>query len=254
MGSVGIGCTVDKGVIVRIKPQSTTSIYFNETPMQLPTITSVVNSLTKEPVVVQIESELPLGYGFGISGASALACALALNKLFNLRKSSLELASTAHIAEIVNRTGLGSVGTQFTGGFLWKTAPGLPVKAKFLPFTGKKIYALILDKLETPSVLKDKKNLKRINKAAEVTLKNLQKRSFFTLEELFDLAYNFAKKSFLLSKKEMVTIIEAIKKSGGHATMGMLGQVVLSTRKPKMSNNYRLESLIITNSKVHLLE
>lgn len=253
MGSVGIGCTVDKGVIVRIKSQSTTSIYFNETPVQLPTITSVVNSLTKEPVVVQIESELPLGYGFGISGAGTLACAFALNKLFKLGKNRLELTKIAHVAEIINRTGLGSVGTQITGGFLFKTSPGLPVKAAKLPLLGKKVYAVVIDKLETPSILKDKKRLKKINQAADFALEKIRQLENFTLEDIIDIAYIFAKKSGFLTNSKTFSLIKNIIDSGGHATMAMLGEVVISSKKPKLEGNYHLEKLTITDDIVHLL-
>ena len=47
---------------------------------------TVIRELTNEPVKVEIEDQLPSGAGFGISGASALATAYALNKLLNLKK------------------------------------------------------------------------------------------------------------------------------------------------------------------------
>ena len=62
-------------------------------------------------------SSLPLGYWFGISGASALATAYALNRLLKLKKSNKELAIIAHIAEVESKTGLGDVTNQYYWGF-----------------------------------------------------------------------------------------------------------------------------------------
>jgi len=253
MGSVGLGCTIDKGVKVRVKPLSKSVILFNGKTIRLPTVSSVLTLLAVRPVMIDIVSELPLGYGFGISGASALACAFAVNKLFKLKKNNFQLATIAHMAEITNQTGLGSVGTQFTGGFLWKTAPGIPVQGKPLPFVGKKIYALILDKLETPSVLKDGKKIQKINIAADSILRRLKMSNILTLDQIFDFSYAFARKSTLLSDKLMINTIESIKASGGHATMNMLGKVILSTSKPYISKDYQWEIFTITNSKVHSL-
>ena len=52
---------------------------------------------------------MPLGCGFGLSGAAALATAYALNEYLSLGKAREALAMIAHVAEVENRTGLGDV-------------------------------------------------------------------------------------------------------------------------------------------------
>lgn len=253
MGSVGIGCTVDKGVIVTVKKAKKTAIYFNENPCKFPTVKSVIKSLTCTPMAVDIKSSLPLGFGFGISGASSLATSFAINRLLNLKKSSLELAQIAHIAEIENHTGLGSVGTQITGGFIIKSSAGMPFTFRRLPFEEKNIYAILIGKLETPAILLNVEWLKKINIAAGKTIRKfniLKKRS---LENILDLSFSFVRESLLLKNKEVISEIKKIKKIGGHATMSILGNVVLSNVKPNNATGYPIIKLKVTNHNVRLL-
>ena len=246
MGSIGVGCTIDRQVNVRIKEYIKSSIFFNGTEINLPTVESVIDVLSSKPLSVEITSTLPLGYGFGISGASSLATAIGINRLFSLKKSRLDLAKIAHRAEIINRTGLGSIATQITGGFLVKKEAGLPVKTSFLPFVGKKIYAVIIDKLETPKIIRKSNRLRRINTAAEKALRIISQHPNISLADILDISYNFAKESNLLTNQELIKVINEIKNQSGHATMLMLGQVAISDIKPKLDPKYHIEKLTIS--------
>lgn len=253
MGSIGVGCTIEDEIRVQVQESSSDEVIFNGTPINFPTVHSVIKMLTPVPVRVSIKSPLPLGYGFGISSASTLACSYALNKLFNLRKDNLELAKIAHITEIKNYTGLGSVATQITGGFLVKNRPGIPVDAYSLPFVGKKLYAVIIDRLETPTVLHDKKRLEKINKAADSALAKIKKTKNITLQEILDISYNCAQESGLITNKSEMRIIDMIRKSGGSATISMLGYVVLSNIKFDKIRDYSVKELVISDKTVKYL-
>lgn len=248
MGSIGIGCTVDKKVFVSVEKAEKTVVLLNGKPIEFPTVSYVIDKLTQSPVRVTIKSPLPLGSGFGISGASALSCAHSLDKLFHLKKTKSVLSQIAHTAEIINKTGLGSVGTQITGGFLLKTKSGLPVSAIKLPFTGQKIYAIIIGKLLTPSILKDKKKIQEVNKVTDYYLLQLKNKKNIQLKDVLDASYEFVSKTGLLTDKKMIDIICRIKKSGGSATMAILGKVVISNIKPNFNIDYPLEELMITNN------
>lgn len=72
------------------------------------------------------EFELPSGCGYGTSGAGALGVALGLNLLYDLGFSTMQAAKFAHIAEVINHTGLGTVGGQYVGGLSITMNPGWP--------------------------------------------------------------------------------------------------------------------------------
>jgi pantoate kinase len=251
-GSEGVGFTVDKGVIVTLKEKNANAIYFNGNKIHFPTVLTSIELLTDRKFEVDITSPLPLGFGFGISGASSLAANYSINDYLNLGKSNLELDKIAHYAEIMNKTGLGTVGTESTGGFILKTQPGIPVHGKKYPLLKRKIFAVIIDKLETPSVLKDRKKISRVNRAATESINLILSLDNPSLSDFLDLSYNFVQKSGLLDYK-VDQIIKSIKSAGGHASMSILGRVVLSDTYPSGVNNYRIEELTITDDKIRLL-
>ncbi len=252
-GSLGVGCTLDKGVKAKVQKSSKSGIFLNDQPIKLPTVTYACKNLIDRPVIINLYSPLPLGCGFGLSAASTLASLFALNKLFALGKSKKTLAEIAHISEIVNHTGLGSVGTQIKGGFIIKKTAGIFFRGKILPFVGKKIYTIVIGPLETPKILKDKKKVEKINKIAEDILweiTNLSNRKVckLTLEQIIDYSYLFSRESGLLTNQKVISVIEKIKKLGGHATMSMLGKVVISSIYLKIPK-YKTYSLTISKNK-----
>lgn len=250
MGSIGVSCTIDKKVYVEVEEAKKTEIFFNGIPVKFPTVSYIIDKLTNNPVKVSIESSLPLGYGFSISGASALSSAFAINNLFHLKKTRDELIKLAHIAEIVNHTGLGNIGTQTTGGFLLKNKPGLPVVAIKLPFVGKKLYAIIIGKLLTPSILKDNEKMQEVNSVTDIYLKMLKKNKSLQLSDVLDASFEFVEKTGLLTDKRVTNIIRKIKKAGGSATMAILGKVIITNIKPTFIKAYKTVELTITNEHV----
>ncbi len=60
-------------------------------------------------VLIEQRIDVPIGGGYGTSGASALGIALALAKAAKVRATLLDLAMAAHEADIASRTGLGTV-------------------------------------------------------------------------------------------------------------------------------------------------
>ena len=113
MHSLGMGFTVKEGVEVIVSEHRETKVLFNGQSIDFPTVRTVVDRLTQNTgtagMKVDITSPLPLGCGFGLSGAASLATAYALHELLHLHKDTETLAMVAHVAEVENRTGLGDV-------------------------------------------------------------------------------------------------------------------------------------------------
>jgi pantoate kinase len=70
--------------------------------------------------------DLPVGCGYGASGSGALGTIFGLDYLLNLNLPFEEKARIAHISEVVNRTGLGTVCGQLGGGIGIIKEPGFP--------------------------------------------------------------------------------------------------------------------------------
>ena len=94
MHSLGMGFTVKEGVEVIVSEHHETEVLFNGECINFPTVRAVVNRLTHNSgitgIKVEITSPLPLGCGFGLSGAAALATAYALNETLDLAQKQRE--------------------------------------------------------------------------------------------------------------------------------------------------------------------
>ena len=238
MHSLGMGFTVKEGVEVSVSEQNETEVLFNNKRINFPTVVAVVNRLIQNSSVVGIKvvitSPLPLGCGFGLSGAAALATAYALNKHLSLRKGSEALAMIAHIAEVENRTGLGDVCSQYHGGCLVKLKEGAPLVADRLPITEQPIYYRYFGPIRTSEVLGNREQTLRINRAADVALRTLQtltsaKPNADLFNACFTVSKQFSVASGLLCDSRVIETITAIEAEGGVASMIMLGNGVFST-------------------------
>ena len=77
-------------------------------------------------IIVKHHIEVPIGAGFGTSGAAALSLALALNDVFGLDMSRIDAAQIAHVTEVECKTGLGTVIAEAFGGAEVRVKPGAP--------------------------------------------------------------------------------------------------------------------------------
>ena len=262
MHSLGMGFTVTEGVEVTVSDSHETEVLFNGENINFPTVRAVVSRLTQNTDVagikVNLTSPLPLGCGFGLSGAAALATAYALNELLYLRRDTESLAMIAHVAEVENRTGLGDVCSQYHGGFLVKLKEGAPLVADRLPIPEQPIYYRYFGPIQTSEVLGNKEQTLRINRAADIALNTLRTltdanagvlvtNSVQGSPELFDACFavskQFSVESGLLGDARVIDTIAQIEAEGGVASMIMLGNGVFSTHpfagaeKTKLVNN-----------------
>ena len=233
MHSLGMGFTITEGVVVTVSQNSNqTDVHFNDGAIDFPTVVSVVQKLTSQPMKVEIESSLPLGCGFGLSGAASLATTYALNTLLGLGKSEEELAMIAHVAEVENRTGLGDVCAQYHGGCLVKLKRGYPLAAERLPIPAQPIYYRYFSSIQTKTILESAERRERINSAADETLRALEKLTksdTVDFNACIQLSKQFSLNSGLLEDTGVKETIREIEEAGGVASMIMLGNAVFST-------------------------
>jgi pantoate kinase len=118
--------------------------------------------------------DLPVGCGFGASGSGALGCIYGLNHLLNMRLTSFEKGRIAHIAEVVNRTGLGTVCGQLSGGLSILLDPGYPCSNKQIKVSDDVIVICgSFGKIHTKSILNDPQLNRNIKTAGKKALSRL---------------------------------------------------------------------------------
>src|SRR3989338_778983 len=233
-GSYGVGFTLNEGVVVEASKAKRAEVVFNNKSISFPTVKSVIDELTKEKLRVYIKSRLPLGCGFGLSGASALAAAYAINKLLNLKKSNKELAIISHTADVENKTGLGDVVNQFYGGFFIKLRPSSYFIVQKLPINDINVYCKYFSKISTKSIIADEQLKNKINNAASISLNKIQKlirtNKGIKFYDIIRISKEFAVNSGLLKSNQAIETIKNIEENNGNASMIMLGNAVFSDK------------------------
>lgn len=183
---------------------------------------------------VTIESDLPIGAGFGVSGAAALGTALAANDAFDCGRSENELIRLAHEAEVDRGTGLGDVVAQAHGGVPIRLEPGAPGFGELdgIPAHARVEY-VTFGELSTEAVLGG--DTTALSAAGERALDRLREDP--RLPTLMAAARDFAADADLLVP-EVAAAIDAVDEaggsggevggSGGEAAMAMLGRTVFA--------------------------
>ncbi len=231
MHSLGMGFTVADGVTVTVTESESTSVHFNADPIEFATVRTVLAKLTSARVRVEIETDLPLSGGFGLSGASSLATAFAVNALLDLGLSENALAMAAHVAEVENLTGLGDVAGQFNGGCLIKLVPGDPLAALSLPVPEQIVHYRYFSAINTKDVIGNPEQRERINAAADtalIELARLADRDETEFASYIGVAKEFSVQSGLLLDDDVKSAIRECEQTGGTASMIMLGNAVFS--------------------------
>lgn len=234
MHSLGLGFTVREGATVTLALADPASLTFNGEAIDFPTVIDVLSALAPHVTLsVRIETPLPLSSGFGLSGASSLAAAFAVNALLGLGQDRAALATAAHVAEVRNLTGLGDVCAQYHGGCLVKLIAGDPLAAETMPVaTDTPIHYRYFSTISTRGILSDPERRARINAAADAALQKLatlKGRERLDLGDPIRVSRRFAQDSGLLAHAGVRAAIDEVGRAGGEASMIMLGNAVFST-------------------------
>lgn len=231
MHSLGMGFTVADGVTVSVSASDATSVRFNGDEIEFATVRSVIARLSDVPLSVTIETGLPLSGGFGLSGASSLATAFAVNELLHLGRDEHALGMAAHIAEVENLTGLGDVAGQFNGGCLVKLVRGAPLAATSLPVPEQIVHYRYFSPINTKDVIGHPEQRERINTAARAALRDLARlkdENETEFAKYIRVAKKFSIESGLLLDDHVKRTIRECEDAGGAASMIMLGNAVFS--------------------------
>lgn len=220
-GSRGAGVTVSEGVTVRLEAGDGTEL--NGESVAIDSVDRVLAALRASARVV-IETDLPLGAGFGVSGAAALGTALVTNAVFDRKLSENELVTIAHGAEVQAGTGLGDVVAQARGGVPVRLEPGAPAHGAMdgVPTHGTVEY-VTFGELSTEEVLSG--DTAELTAAGRRSLASLVEEP--TPETFMASSRRFAREAELLTPR-VREAIEDVSATGGEAAMAMLGETVFT--------------------------
>jgi len=237
-GSWGAGVSIAKGVTTRVNTRNSSRNSFKiringDTTDSAKVSEHVINTFLSHAkknsrILVDHDVKIPIGSGFGSSGAGALGLALALNEALSCDFSHIDAIQVAHIAEVECKTGLGTVIAEASGGVEIRTKPGGPGVGEVRKIPVENDYAvacLSFGPISTGEVLTSEKLRQRINKFGGELLDQLiadpQPHLFM------ELSRKFAEHVGLISPR-IRRILTETDSSGLTCSMAMLGDTVFS--------------------------
>jgi pantoate kinase len=231
-GSEGAGFSIDRGVTTTVTLfddcNSSYQISINGRCVEDAEVSQLVlqqyQKFIERPYYFKIEHdmEIPIGFGLGSSGAAALSLSYALNKSLNVGLSAEQAAQIAHCAEIVCRTGLGTVIAEFTGGFETRTcagAPGIGIIRK-VELKGHRVIIFCIAPISTKSVLCDNFDF-RSELVDNNLLNNLDIRDFVNV------SYDFVSKMGL-TEGRCKGPISSLRSHGFDSSVALLGDTIFT--------------------------
>lgn len=194
-------------------------------------IVQFIKSYLKKPINIKIyhEFELPVGCGYGASGSGALGAIYGLNNVLDLRLSYRERGRIAHIAEVINRTGLGTVCGLLGGGLCILKEPGYPCVYESIPVPERlSIICGSFGSIPTKSILTSPQLSLKIKEAGRKALKKLLNtpdiKTFITASIEFVNDTNILNILNLSKTKELIENLNKLYIYG--ASMNQLGRSV----------------------------
>jgi pantoate kinase len=239
---MGAGFSVSAGTLTTITvfdaDEPTIATKYNERKIQALVTETVVEKLSEDynmtlSAEITHESDLPIGVGFGASGAGALGTALALSSIISPELDFSSASQYAHHAEVVNHAGLGDVIAQTVGGVEIRTkagAPGIGAVTK-IPYPDDLTVLLAGSTgLHTKDVLTDPERRATINYVGDYLLDELSEKE--SLEKICKVSREFAA-SIDLEPPRIIGALADLHKNGLNlSSQVMLGDSVFCICNP----------------------
>lgn len=233
-GSAGAGIRISTGAAATVSPSENggVHIFIDGNPSDAPVTRYVVDEmLPGRSVTVRVENDVPMGEGFGMSAAGAIAVALCCAEIAGVDDSVAY--QVAHRAEIAGGGGLGDVSAIMADAHVpVRVEPGLPPNGKVesAPIGFDRLTLVVLGpKMNTGVILGDEDNYTRIVAAGFEAMKEFGQCQ--TKEKLFEVSNAFADRTGVESA-EVRGAIALLGVRGINAAMCMLGNSIFADASP----------------------
>jgi pantoate kinase len=193
--------------------------------------------------------EVPVGTGFGSSSASALSAVMAVAAALDLPFNKAEVASFAHQAEIVRRTGLGTVSSTYdqAGAAIITRAggPGIARVEKVDVPRGLRVVTASLAPLTKEGLLSSPRMRGKVNRLGDAAL---ERASDHRIESLLAAGQEFGQGLGLSSRAVKTLISISMKKGAIGAGQNMIGNAMHAVVRDEDSEKL-MRALASTSSK-----
>lgn len=218
--SLGVSFATADGVTATVEPAPETVVFLDGQQTDIAPVAGVLRRLGAT-AAVRLESALPIGCGFGVSGAATLATALAANEALSLGRDREALLQASHRAEVEAGTGLGDVFIQERGGLVWDVGNGLQHAQRTT-----RIEYDSYGEISTADVLGDEEAMSRVVEVGTQALAAVNPSGPFA--DLFDASWAFATRVGFPTDR-VRRAVRDVQAAGGAATMAMIGNTVVAT-------------------------
>ncbi len=235
--AAGAGFAIDRRMATEVseRKSGSTRITINGKESDAPVSKSVLRRYAKRCgkiglLEINHATDVPIGYGLGMSAAGALSLSLALNEFLGAGFSRQECVKIAHDADVECGTGLSGVDAEAVGGILArKDLDSTPVK---LPFEEKGLELAFFSPIKTASVIRDESWKEKVNRAGKDALEGLFG------EKSWD-GFVAASRQFAL-QSGLAHWCEGEMEKNPRAGMAMVGQTLFSDIPLKLSSKPKL--------------
>lgn len=229
--SRGASVALADGVTVAVTPAAATRVTVGGDPAPFEPVEGVLDRLDVT-ASVDVRPDVPLGCGFGASGAATLATALAADATLELEAPRERLVWAAHEAEVAAGTGLGDVFVQDGGGLVVSDPDGGMDRSEPEIEVGYDSFGGIA----TSEVLGDDERMELIREHGTAALARI---SGGNLPELLSAGWTFAE-AVGLATPQVREAVERVQDAGGAATMAMVGETVVGVEEDVLPNRTRV--------------
>lgn len=232
-GSRGVSFATADGVRATVTPADQTTIRLDGERTSFEPVAGVLDRLGVT-ARVSLAASIPVGAGFGASGAATLATAVAADAAFGLGVDRDRLVAASHRAEVAAGTGLGDVFVQRAGGMAYDAGGG---RARRFP-DATLAYASH-GGIATGEVLGDDDTMARIRTAARDAFGSFDPEA--PLAETFAVGREFAETTGLTTPRVRETL-DRVADDGGVATMAMVGETIVAVGTDALPETTRVAS------------